>query len=156
MTAASSFGQPPSGSSVTDTATLNANLTPIAKLTLSSSTLSFPDADPDTVPLVPGVPATIDITSKARARAGATVILTLQADDDLRSGVDTIPASTISWTATGAGFVGGTVSRTAPQTVASWIGSGLRSGSQTFTFVNSWDYAVGTYTLSLVYTLSAP
>jgi hypothetical protein len=156
VTAASSFGQPPTGSAITDTATLSATLTPLAKLALSSTSLNFPDADPDTVPLVPGVPDRLDITAKARATAGATVVLTLQATDDLRSGVNIIPASAISWTATGAGFVAGTLSRTTPQTVGSWTGSGLHSGSQHFTFVNSWSYPIGTYTLSLTYTLSSP
>jgi hypothetical protein len=149
MTAASALAQ-------IDTATLSVNVSTAARLSLSSSSLSFPDADPDTVPLIPGTPGTLSITAKARATRGATVTLTMQASDDLRSGVNTIPASTISWTVSGPGFVNGTVSRTTPRTVGSWTGSGVRTGDQSFAFVNSWTYPTGTYSLSLLYTLTSP
>ena len=42
-----------------------------------------------------------------------------------------------------------------PQVVGSWIGSGIRSGTQSFFFRNLWTHATGTYTVTLVYTLSA-
>ena len=140
----------------TATSTFSANLGGIAKLSLSSSTLSFPDADPDTVPLVPAAGGAITITAKARASLAATVTLTVLANDDLRSGVDTIPASALTWMASGAGFVNGTVSRATPQVVASWTGSGIRTGTQTYRFQNSWSYRTGTYSVSLLYTLVSP
>jgi hypothetical protein len=140
----------------TATSTLSANLGGIAKLSLSANTLSFPDADPDTVPLVPAAGGAITITAKARASMAATVSLTVLAADDLRSGVDTIPASALTWMASGAGFVNGTVSRATPQVVASWTGSGIRTGTQTYWFQNSWSYRTGTYSVSLLYTLVAP
>ena len=140
----------------TATSTFSANLGGIAKLSLSSNTLSFPDADPDTVPLVPAAGGAITITAKARASLAATVTLTVLAADDLRSGVDTIPASALTWMASGAGFVNGTVSRAAPQVVASWTGSGIRTGTQTYQFQNSWSYRTGTYSVSLLYTLVSP
>ena len=80
----------------------------------------------------------------------------MRAADDLRSGVNIIPASNITWTATGAGFVGGTLSKVAPVTVATWTGSGVRTGSQQLYFRNLWTHPTGTYTVSLLYTLSAP
>jgi hypothetical protein len=140
----------------TATSTFSANLGGIAKLSLSSNTLSFPDADPDTVPLIPAAGGAITITAKARASLAATVTLTVLAADDLRSGVDTIPASALTWMASGAGFVNGTVSRATPQVVASWTGSGIRTGTQTYRFQNSWSYRTGTYSVSLLYTLVSP
>jgi hypothetical protein len=139
-----------------DTSTLNANIGGLARLSLSSTTLTFPDADPDTVPLVTGVPAPLTISAKSRASQGMTVTLTVRANDDLRSGVNTISADMITWTASGAGFVGGTLSSAAARTVATWAGSGVRTGTQTYTFQNRWTYPTGTYTLTMTYTLSAP
>jgi hypothetical protein len=137
-----------------DTATLNASVASLVRLSVSSSSLTFPDSDPDTIPLVPASPAVISITAKSRTPPGGEVTLTVEATDDLRSGVTTIPASSITWTATGPGFVSGTLGRT-PQTVASWTGSGVRTGTQTFLFQNLWTYSIGTYTVTMIFTLSA-
>ena len=139
----------------TRTATFNVAIAGTAKLTLSPASIAFPDSDPTAVPLVAAQPGPVTVTVKARATHNATVRLTLRATDNLRSGVVTIPASAVSWTATGAGFAGGTLSLTA-QTVGSWVGSGARTGTQSFVFANSWSYAVGTYTLSMQYTVSSP
>ena len=139
----------------TTTATLSADLGTIAKLSFSSTTLSFADADPDAVGQVPASGGPITITAKARAAQGQ-VVVTVLANGNPRSGVNTLPADAFSWTATGAGFVGGTVSATAPQVVGSWIGSGVHVGSQTFLFRNSWAYPVGVYTMTLTYTLTTP
>lgn len=150
------IGLGPARAQETVSATLSANITTIATLTISSVTLSFPDADPDAVPLVPAAQGPITLTARARASRNATVTLTVLASDDLRSGVSTIPAGALTWTATGPGFIGGTVSRTAPQLVASWVGSGSRSGLQDYRFRNLWTYPSGTYSATLTYTLSAP
>jgi len=140
----------------TSTATLSADIRTLAKLTLSTSSVTFPDADPDVVAQVPSLGGPIAITAKSRATAGAQVILTVVASDDLRSGIQVIGASAITWTATGAGFQAGTLSKTTPVTVAQWTGSGIRSGTQQLMFRNLWNYATGTYSLSLTYTLSSP
>ena len=140
----------------TVTATFNASLGGVAKLSLSSTSLSFPDANPDLFPQVQPSTGAITVIAKARAAAGATVTLTVQAADDLRSGVDTIPAAALTWTASGPGFVAGTVSRAAPQLVGSWSGSGVRTGTQMYQFQNSWNHASGTYTVALLYTLATP
>lgn len=137
------------------TATLSANVSPLAKLTLSTSSISFPDADPDAVPQIPAAGSALLITAKSRATSGALVILSVQAADDLRSGVSVIPASNITWTASGPGFIAGTLS-TSPMTVATWSGSGIRSGSQQFFLRNLWTHPTGTYTLTMIYTLSTP
>jgi hypothetical protein len=138
------------------TATLSANVSPTAKLTLSTASAAFPDADPDLAPQVPAAGGPILITAKSRANPGMQVVLTLQAADDLRSGVNTIPASNITWTSTGAGFVAGTLSTLSPVTLATWTGSGVRNGSQQLYLRNLWTHPTGTYTVSLLYTLSAP
>ena len=138
------------------TATLNVSINGLARLSLSSTGVSFPDSNPDLVPQVPGVPGPLLVTVKARATLNATIRLSVLASDDLRSGVRTIPASNITWTATGAGFVPGTLNRTTPQTVGAWIGSGVRTGSQNLFFGNVWTHPTGTYTLTMTYTLSSP
>jgi hypothetical protein len=137
-------------------ATLSSSLPPLARLSLSANNLSFPDADPDLVPQVPAAGGPITITAKARAQNNGLVTLTVQADDDLRSGVNVLPVSLISWTGSGPGFVSGTLSRGAPQTVGSWLGSGVRNGTLTFRFENRWTHPSGIYTVTLIYTLSAP
>jgi hypothetical protein len=139
----------------TETATLNASLTGIARLSLSSSTITFPDSDPDTVPQIVASAGPITMTAKARATPGGAVLLTVQASDDLRSGLDTIPASNITWTATGAGFAEGTLSASVSAIVGSWINSGVHTGTVTFRFLNLWTYPTGTYTLTMTFTLSA-
>jgi hypothetical protein len=137
------------------TATFNVAIAGAARLSISPTSIAFPDSDPTAVPVVPAQPGPVSITVKARATPNATVRLTLRATDDLRSGVTTIPASTVTWTATGAGFAAGTLSMSA-QTVGTWIGSGVRTGTQNFLFANSWSYAVGTYTVTMQYTVSSP
>ena len=90
------------------------------------------------------------------ARPTDVITLTVQADDDLRSGVTVISASTLSWTASGTGFVDGTLNRTTAAVVASWSSPGVHGGTQQWSFANSWLQPAGTYTLTLLYTLTAP
>ncbi len=125
------------------------------RLTLSVTSIAFPDANPDHVPSIPAT-AAVGITARARSAPGASVVLSVIAGDDLRSGTDTIPASALSWTAAGDGFRGGTMSQTSAQTVAIWTSSGLWTGTQSYLLANSWDYPAGSYSATLTYTLSAP
>ena len=139
----------------TQNATLNASINGLARLSLSSAALTFPDADPDTIPSIQAAQGPITLTAKARTSPNGAVTLTVLANGQLRSGVNTIPASNITWVASGAGFSNGTLSAATSQIVATWTGSGVRSGTQTFFFKNLWSYATGTYTLTMTYTLSA-
>jgi hypothetical protein len=82
-------------------------------------------------------------------------VFAVQAADELRSGLNTIPASQVTWTATGAGFTNGTLSSVSAQIVAAWTGSGVHTGTQSFFFRNLWSYATGTYTVTITFTLSA-
>ncbi|MET0211616.1 MAG: hypothetical protein ABW292_01380 [Vicinamibacterales bacterium] len=138
------------------TATVNVSINGLARLTLSSTGVSFPDSNPDLVPQVPGVPSALAITVKARTTLNATLRLSVLASDDLRSGIRTLPASNITWTATGAGFVPGALNPTTPQSVGSWVNSGIRAGTQSLLFANLWTHPIGTYTLTMTYTLSSP
>lgn len=137
-------------------ATLSASMPPLARLSLSSNSLSFPDADPDLVPQVPASGGPITITAKARAANNGLVTLTVQASDDLRSGVYVLPATLITWTGSGPGFVNGTLSRTTAQVVGTWLGSGVHTGTQAFRFENRWTHPAGIYSVTLIYTLSSP
>lgn len=138
-----------------ETLTINATVAAKAKLTLEVNTINFPDADPDSVPSIPANENPVEVNVKAHTGSGATVTLTVQANGDLQSGSDTIPITNVSWTATGAGFVSG-VMDTAPVAAGSWTGSGSRDGTFSYFLANSWDYAAGNYTQTVVYTLTAP
>ena len=142
--------------SLTRNATMTATISAIAKLTLSRATLSFPDADPDSTPAIAASGGPITVTAKARTTIGSTVTLSVQASGDLLSGLDSIPISRISWTATGTGFVNGTLSAAGAQAVGTWVSSGSWSGTQSYVMANSWSYVAGTYSATLTYTLTAP
>jgi hypothetical protein len=150
------LGQPALTGPQSVPATLSVNVASQARISFSSTTLVFGDADPDSVPLVPGSPSTITVTAKARTMRNAQVVLTVQATDDLRSGVNTLPASLITWSGSGDGFVSGVLSQASAQLVAAWTGSGIRTGAQSFAFQNSWTHPPGTYSATFVYTVSMP
>jgi len=143
------------GATDQQTLTINATVSAKAKLTLGVAAVNFPDADPDSVPSVAAVENPVSVTVKAQTDGSSTVTLTAQANGDLDSGTDTIDISNVTWTATGAGFVGGTMD-TAAQSAGAWTGSGRRDGTFSYLLANSWDYAVGNYSQTVVYTLTAP
>lgn len=149
------LGQAPVTGPQSASATLSVTVGSQARLVLSSTTLVFPDANPDQAPLVPGSPS-IGITAKARTPKNTQLTLTVQAVDDLRSGVSTIPASLITWDGGGDGFVPGVLSRASAQLVGAWTGSGTRDGTQNFAFQNSWTHQPGIYSVTFVYTMSMP
>jgi hypothetical protein len=148
-------GGPPSAVSTSFTLAAGANIAGLAKLSLSASAIAFPSADPDVVPVIPASPLAITITAKARTTPGGAITLTVEASDVLRSGTDTIPIDALQWTGSGPGFVAGTMSATNAQPLGSWINSGARSGTQAYRLQNSWTRATGTYTTTLIYTLTA-
>ena len=142
--------------------TVTANVGSTAKLTLGATTLTFPDSDPDNTPLITATEGAINVTAKAKTAAGSSVALEVRSSGgssgNLISGSgDTIPIGNLRWQGTGTGFVGGptNVSNT-NQLAGSWNQSGNYSGTQTFSLVNSWAYAVGTYTATITYTLTSP
>jgi len=127
-----------------------------AKLALGVSTITFVNADPDLVAAIPASEGAIAITAKAKTATGALVTLTVIANNDLASGLDAIAITNVKWTASGAGFTAGTLSKTAAQTVASWSGSGARTGSQSYALTNNWSYPTGIFSATATYTLTAP
>jgi len=140
----------------TKTLTINATVSARASLTLENSTINFVDADPDGTPSIPATENVVDVTVKVRTGSTSTATLTHLAAGDLTSGGDTILIGNVTWTASGTGFQAGTMNRTTPQTAGSWTGSGSRSGTFSYFLANSWDYALGNYTASSTYTLTAP
>ncbi len=138
-----------------ETLTINATVSAKAKLTLGVAAINFADADPDTLPSIPAGENPVSVTVKAQTGVASTVTLTVAADGDLDSGTDTIDITNVTWTATGAGFVGGTMN-TSAQSAGSWTGSGQQTGTFSYSLANSWDYNAGSYTQTVVYTLTAP
>ncbi|MFC1572510.1 hypothetical protein ACFL6M_02815 [Candidatus Eisenbacteria bacterium] len=144
--------------SATDTETLiiNATVAARAKLEISPTTINFADADPDLVDPIPATESPVSVNVKVRTTSGGAVTLICLANGDLQSGGDVIGIDNVTWTATGGGFVNGTLSNSAAQSVGSWTGSGNRSGTLDFFLGNSWDFNVGNYTQTVDYTLTAP
>ncbi len=140
----------------TATITINATVTASANLTVAPTTISFPDSDPDSVPVITGTQ--LAITAKTKTGGTHVATLTWQAADDLKDGTLFIPISAVKWTTTGAGYQGGTLvkSPTAPVTVGTWSHSGSYNGTLTPTLNNSWSYDVGNYTIASTMTLSNP
>ncbi len=139
----------------TKSVTVNATVSATAKLTLGAAVVNFPDADPDTTPVI--TVTAITVRAQGKTAAGNNITLTVLATDDLKTaGGDTIAISNITWAATGSGFVAGTMNKTTAQSLGSWAGSGDRNGTQTYSLANSWGYATGSYTTSVTYTLTAP
>jgi len=124
-------------------------------LSVSPGSFTFPSADPDLSPVVTA-PA-LTVTCKVSGNPHGNWRLTVLAGDDLVSGAQRIDISNVSWTATPAPpFQAGTVSKTVAQTLASGSGNVNQTGSVTFALSNSWTYTVGTYTVGITFTLSAP
>ena len=133
--------------------TINATVLSRAELTLLPTTINFPDANPTTTPSIPA-DSTVAVT--ARVRTTGTPTLRVLANGDLTSGPDTIGADQVTWTA-GAPFIPGTMNIVTPQDAATFgAGSGQYTGTYTFALANSWSYAVGAYTTTATYTLTAP
>jgi len=140
----------------TQTVTLSTNLAARAKLRFGLLALSFPDADPDTVPSNPANVNPLSVTSSARTGASSTATLTCLATGDLVSGASTVAIGNMTWTASGSGYVSGTMNRTTPQTAGSWTGPGQQAGTFSYFVTNLWSYAVGNYSTTISYTLNAP
>lgn len=137
--------------------TINYNLNARARITVTPSTINFPDSNPVLVPQISATENPIQVTVKFRKNPSAAVTATLVCQGGpLISGANTIASSNITWTATGTGFSGGTLSSSAPQQVGSWGASGVYAGNLTYRLDNLWTYATGTYTGSITYTVTAP
>jgi hypothetical protein len=149
------------GASASKDVTLSATVASTAKLTLATSTITFPDADPDTVANIPANEKNIAVTAKVKTGALTTATLTVLAADDLMSGTDAIKISNVTSTATnttGSFFLAGPItwSKTAPGATVGQGHSGSYAGIFNWFLANSWDYATGNYSAQAQYTLTAP
>jgi hypothetical protein len=135
---------------------VNAAVASSAQLTISPLTINFPDADPDTTPVINAIGNPLTVTVQAQTKKQNTVTLTVLAQGNLVSGSSTIPISNVRWTATGAGFAPGTLSNSTAVRAGSWTGPGTRSGTFSYTMANSWNYPRGEYRATVIYTLTAP
>lgn len=126
-------------------------------LSLSPRVITFPSSDPDAVPVVAAAP--VQVTYRVRQNNNAPWSLTVLAGGDLISGASRVDISNVSWVATPAPpFQNGTLSKTVAQRIASGTGNlnPVAHGSITFRLANSWTYNTGTYTQTVLFTLSAP
>lgn len=151
MGAADAAAQNVANANVTATVTVAGR----ARLDVSATDIAFLDADPTTVPSIQA-DVTLNIQAQVRTTAGSAVTLTVQAGGDFTAGGGaSIGIGNLTWTTTGAGYAAGTAA-TSAVSLGSWTGPGARNGSQTYFLANSWNYAPGTYTTTLAYTLTAP
>jgi hypothetical protein len=130
--------------------------TPQLDLSISPASITFASADPDVSPSIAAAPVVVNVRVRQN---GSTWTLTVLAGGDLIAGPATVDISNVSWTATPAPpYQNGTLSKTVAQRVASGPGNvnPAANGSVTFRLANSWTYSAGTYTQTLIFTLSAP
>jgi hypothetical protein len=149
------------GASATANVTLSATVNSSAKLSLATNTITFPDADPDTVLSIPANENGSVVTAKVKTGSATTATLNVLASTDLKSGSDTIPITNITSKATnttGTFFSAGPVtwSTTSPGALVGQGKSGSYTGTISWFLANSWDYATGSYTATATYTLTAP
>jgi hypothetical protein len=126
-------------------------------LTLSTPSVTFASADPDTTPSIAA--AAVTVTYRVRNNAGGGWRVTVLAGGDLTAGAATIPINLVTWTATPAPpFQDGTMSQTVAQTLASGSGNvqAFRNGTVVFRLENRWTHNTGIYTTSIAFTLVAP
>jgi hypothetical protein len=126
-------------------------------LSIAPSIIVFATDDPDTMPVITS-PA-VQVTYRIQQNNFNPWVLSVLAGGDLVSGSATVDISNISWVATPSPpFQSGVMSKTVAQRVASGTGNvaNLSQGQITFRLANSWNYAVGLYTQTVVFTLTAP
>jgi hypothetical protein len=148
--------QAPAGDVVSRTFTLSVNLASRAKLEFGSLALSFLDSNPDIVLSVPANVNPLAVTSSTRTGSSLTTALTCLASGDLTLGSNTIPIGNMIWTATGSGYVAGTMSKATGQAAGSWAGPGKRVGTFSYYLASSWLYITGVYSTTITYTLTGP
>jgi hypothetical protein len=136
-------------------------------ITLSSTSITFPDQDPDFFPVSQQSQAPIRVIATSK-NLGAAVpySCSILARGDLTSGPATISVSNISWTAVtingdaGETFYNGTLSRTTAVRVAQGYDNDSRrsplTGDLTFSIQNLWTYATGNYSQVVDFTITAP
>jgi hypothetical protein len=135
---------------------VNAESTCSATLTINTTSISFPSANPSVVSIHANENP-VTVTANVQIEDGKTATLTALAGGDLVSGSNTIAINTVSWTADAdSGLIAGTMSKTTSVPAGSWTQSGTYTGAFSFFMANSWSYATGTYSQTVTYTVTAP
>jgi hypothetical protein len=142
--------------SANQTLNLSAQVNSRAKIVLNVGAINFVDFRSDNLDNLPANENPVAITANAKTGNNSTITLTFLASDDLRSPTRTIPISCVTWTATGAGYQSGTMSKTSAQTVGTWTGPGSYAGALSFFFDTKVPQAADSYTSSGTFTLTAP
>lgn len=130
---------------------------PRLELSVSPTIITFPSGDPDVLPQITSSPITVNY--RVRQAAGQSWQLTVLASGNLISGASTVDITNVTWVATPAPpFQNGTLNHTVAQVMATGVGNvnPTSTGSVTFRLRNSWTYDTGTYTQTLVFTLTMP
>ena|SRR5215217_1495262 len=152
-TAVPVYAQAPLTGAISIVAVFNSRI----KLTFDRPSVVFDTEAYDINTVVPVQAAPLTVSAKARVPANTRIVLTVQASGPFTSATATIPVNKLTWTMTGTGFQGaGTANANAAKMLGSWRGSGSWTGQQVYQFLDSWDYSVGMYSLTMIYTLSAP
>ena len=135
-------------------------------VTLTPSTIRFPDASPTTTPVVAATAAVQVAVVVAGATKNETWSVTSLANGDLVNGPWSIASANVTWTALKSGggcgscvCMAGAASKTVPQSVLVGQGNTNANGimcTQSYNLANSWSYAPGAYTQSLTITTSSP
>ena len=125
-------------------------------LSVNPLTITFPLADPDTMPIVSSPP--VQLNYRIRQHDGPWTI-TILSMGHLISGPAWVDISNVTWIATPAPpFQNGTMSNAVAQRLASGTGptNPAQQGQITFRLANSWNYTAGLYIQTIVFTLTAP
>ena len=146
-----------SNTQTTKDVTFQVSLAEWYDLSLNPTTISFTDVAPTPGANPPSVDisanSTVDVASFAVIIPTSGLKLTVKANGDFDT---TIPASTVSWTAS-AGYEAGTLS-TSDVTVGSWAAGPIvhyHTGTLTFKFHRDYvNQKPGTYQITATYTLS--
>ncbi|MFI5173498.1 MAG: hypothetical protein ACHQKY_01470 [Terriglobia bacterium] len=137
-------------------------------LTISPSSITFPDANPSSVAQIPGS-ATVLIKVRVTNGANQNWSVHLLANGDLLNsdGVSKIPIANLTWTSTmtgnacanGCTCVPGTMSSTVPQDVIRGLGNtptGQFNCNTSFSLKNQWGYNTGSYNQTITVVTASP
>lgn len=100
-------------------------------------------------------PVEVRVEFRAAPPNSRTAVLTADSSTPLSNGVDTIPFTTISWTASDPDIPSGTFNG-GVQTLMTFVNSRRVTSFHTFTYANDVVVSSGTYTGRVTYTLTAP
>ncbi|MGQ9472038.1 MAG: hypothetical protein ACUVR0_10160 [Candidatus Aminicenantales bacterium] len=139
--------------------TFQVNLLEWYDLYIGTNTVTFTDIAPTPGPNPPtvSIPANenpVSVRAFAILSPKSTLLLTVTAQEDFHT---TIPASTVSWTASGAGYQDGSLSKGIPVTVGKWSGGIFHwhEGELKFSFLRDYvNQEPGTYSIVATFALS--